>query len=278
MSVSVAIQGTIGSFHDQAARKFFGDNYIPVAKDTFRDVFDAVNNGTAMFGVVAIENSLHGSINPVYRLLTEQKLWVCGEVRLHIELFLIGTKHTKDVRAIKKVLSQSEAISQCEYWLKNNLPLVDIEESYDTAGSVEIISARKDHSIASIAGKTAAKIYNAKILEGPINDDPDNYTRFYILCKIPQKNDLADRTSIIITEKATDKPGSLYEALGVFASLGINLSKIDSHTLPGKQRKYAFYIDFDESLQVEQSQSALEKLQTHGWLVQVLGTYQKSEH
>lgn len=277
---TVAIQGNEGSFHDQAARTFFGDEYEMKTCLTFRDVFESVSDGDTEYGVVAIENSLHGSINPVYRLLAEKKLWVCGEIRLRIQLHLIGSKQNTagDFSKITRVLSQAEAISQCEEWLHDHLPHIVVEESNDTAGSVRTIVEQDNPEAAAIAGEMAASTYGGITLAAPINDDPANYTRFFILQKHPTKNSSANRTSIIMTEKDPDNVGSLYDALGVFSSLGINLTKLDSHTLPGRTRRYAFYIDFDENVDTEHGKNAIKNIENLGWDVVVLGTYEKTEH
>lgn len=277
---TVAIQGNAGSFHDQAARQFFGDDYKMQACVSFRDVFDAVHSGKADHGVVAIENSLHGSINPVYRLLASQGLWVRGEVRLHIRLHLIGSKNSTpgDFSHITKVRSQAEAISQCEQWLRNNLPDVVVEEANDTAGSVASVVIQNDQHTAAIASLEAARIHDSTVLAGPINDDPDNYTRFFVLSNEPIKNLEASRTSIIMTEKDHDTTGTLHDALAVFKNLDINLSKLDSHTLPGKVRRYAFYVDYDENYYSRNSQQAISMVENIGWKVEILGTYTAAEH
>ena len=278
--MKVAIQGNAGSFHDQAARQYFDDSYELIACSTFRDVFDAVSTGQSEYGIVAIENSLHGSINPVYRLLADRKLWVCGEIRLHIQLYLIGSAKNEqgNYGKITKIVSQAEALSQCELWLHDNLPHALIEETNDTAGSVLRVMENNVVNTAAVAGQYAAKKYAGTMLAGPINDDPENYTRFFVLTNHPVKNTQPNRTSIVITEKYTDRAGSLYDALGVFKKHEINLSKLDSHTLPGKVRSYAFYIDYDEYYYSGNSLTAIAELQSAGWNVAILGTYEKSEH
>jgi prephenate dehydratase len=212
--------------------------------------------------------------------LAERKLWVCGEIRLHIQLHLIGTRHnaTGDFSKITRVLSQAEAISQCEEWLHDHMPHVVIEESNDTAGSVRTIVEQDNPELAAIAGEIASPLHGGVLLAGPINDDPANYTRFFILQKQASKNSNANRTSVIITERDTDNVGSLYDALGVFNALGINLTKLDSHTLPGRTRRYAFYIDFDENVNTERAEKVLRDIESLGWDVTVLGTYEKTEH
>jgi prephenate dehydratase len=285
----IAIQGITGSFHHQAAQEFFGPDIELVECATFRAVFEVVKSGRAERGVVAIENSLHGSINPVYRLLAEQKLWVCGEVRLKIDLYLIGGAHAcfhqphhglKDYVSTSEVLSQAEALSQCESWLDTHLPQANRVEMPDTAESVRYVvhqtavsslPAGEDPGYAAVAGKSAAKRYGGKILAGPINDDPNNYTRFFMLAKEEQPYASATRTSIVMSE-TSDSPGKLFRALSLFAKRAINLSKLDSHPLPGQARRYAFYIDIDKGL--AELQPLFQQLRQDDWQLQILGSYQ----
>lgn len=276
---TVAIQGIQGSFHDQAASLFFGSEKLSLIQaETFRQVFEAVSSGDADYGVVAIENSLHGPLNPVYRLLASEKLWVCGEVRLHINMFLSASKQGSLQQLNKpttQVLSHNAALSQCELWLNAHLPLAKRSEVIDTAEAVRMVMERPDEDLLGISSKQATAIFGATVLAGPINDEVENYTRFFILCKKPQTSADADRTSIILNEADRDKPGSLYLALTVFNDAGINLSKLDSHPLPGTQRRYSFYIDFDAGLQQPETQTAIEKLKNSGWDVQILGSYSR---
>lgn len=275
--MKIAIQGIVGSFHHQAAVEKFPNQSINLIEcETFREVFDSVSNESANFGIVAIENSLHGSINPVYRLLSKKELWVCGEIRLKIDLFLITHSSIQNLSSIKHVISQAEAISQCQLWLHENLPEVSVEEFHDTAASVQKIINNKDPHYAAIASKNSTKIHGGTITAGPINDDPENYTRFFVLSKKPAPDSNANRTSIIIEESFSDSPGTLFDALSVFKDLNINLSKLDSHPLPGKLRRYAFYLDFDTSIESPSGAKAISNLRTQGWKVKILGSYVSS--
>lgn len=275
--MQIAIQGITGSFHEQAAVEFFSETELSiVACDTFRDVFDAVRKNVAEYGVVAIENSVHGPLNPVYRLLASEKLWVCGEVRLHITMFLSVSKLlplTHFNKPTTQVLSHNAALSQCELWLNAHLPLAQRTEVIDTAEAVRVVMNRPKDDLLAISSKQATTIFGSTIVEGPINDEAENYTRFFILCKKPKTTPNANRTSIILSEADRDKPGSLYQALTVFNDANINLSKLDSHPLPGVQRRYSFYIDFDAGLHQPKAQSAIETLKNSDWDVQVLGSY-----
>ena len=271
--MKVAIQGIAGSFHAQAARDFFGDQAELINCAVFRDVFTAVKSGAADRGVVAIENSLHGPINPVYRLLADEHLWICGEVRLKIELFLIGKHAGEPLSSVQRVISQLPALEQCEQWLIKNTPKAVRQETSDTALSVQsVANGNEAEGTVAIASKLAASLHGGAILAGPINDDLENYTRFVVLAKEPISQTNANRTSIILTE-SSDAPGILFKALGYFERANINLSKLDSHPLPGEHRRYSFYIDFDASAESEAGKQILNQLRLDGWSVQLLGSY-----
>ncbi len=278
----VAIQGIRGSFHDQAAQSFFDEDFSLVECRSFRDVFTAVTNDTADYGIIAVENSLHGSINPVYRLLAEKNIWVCGEVRLQIAMCLIGTQSAKDLDLSQlnsnetTVMSHFAAFGQCEQWLADNLPVAKQLEVTDTAEAVRQVIEEQDTNKLAIASAYAANMHGGTILQTNINDDPNNYTRFFVIRKERVDQTLTTRTSIILREPASDKAGTLYDALGVFAKLGINLSKLDSHPRPGEKRSYYFYIDFDTGLTSETGETAIAQLNELGWNIQILGTYLSS--
>lgn len=280
--MKVAIQGITGSFHEQAAKSFFAHQAFQTVECTsFRKVFDAVTNGTAEYGLVAVENSLHGPLNQVYRLLASEKLHVCGEYRLKIELCLISHMAVDPVSlndSRVEVLSHAAALSQCEHWLDLHLPRAKRTEVSDTAEAVRMIKDSPDSHLVAVASRNAAEIFNAHVVAGPINDDPHNYTRFFVITKKDVVPRDAGRTSIIITENQTDTSGTLYDALGVFAKHSINLSKLDSHPLPGQKRRYAFYIDFDKSIKDAEATEAIESLKNMRWNVTILGSYRADKH
>lgn len=269
----VAIQGVKGSFHHEAANRLV-PQAEPLECVTFQDVFAAVVDETADYGVVAIENSLYGSINPVYNLLDRNQLWIAGETTLLVEQYLIGPAentlealNTRDA----EVRTMFPAFAQCELWLQDHLPHTKRVEVYDTAVSVRQIMKKNDPMRVAIAGKYAADTYGGIIIAGPINDDPYNHTRFVLLTKEPQPATDATRTSIILVTDHSE--GSLYNALGAFAEQDINLSKLDSHPIPGDRRHYAFYIDMEIGLETPAAQAALENVRARGCTVKVLGSY-----
>lgn len=271
--MKTAIQGIAGSFHHEAATKMLGPDIKLLPCNTFKQVFDAVKYGQAEQGVVAIENSIHGSITAVYRLLARNNVWVCGETSLQINQYLIAANDIS-VMAIRTVMSQSPAIAQCELWLESNLPNAHIEETHDTAESVKFVAQNSNEPLAAIASKQAAKIHKGTIIAGPINDDRHNYTRFFLLRNNSQYFSDANKTSIIL--ETNHQPGALYNALGVFARSKINLSKLDSHPIATNKQHYSFYIDFDAGLNDQLDHEVLDVLRKQGCKVTILGTYKST--
>jgi prephenate dehydratase len=266
----VAIQGREGSFHEQAAERLVGSDAELVPCPTFSKVFEALRTGAADRGIAAVENSLHGSINDVYRLLLDPDVWVAGEVFLHIEQYLIAAS-ALDLGRIERVLSQEPALAQCEQWLALNVPEAVLELTPDTAESVRTVLRRADVPWAAVASDRAATAYGGTVLAGPINDDPHNYTRFFLLSSERVDNPDANRTSIVL--RTNHEPGSLWHALGAFDTAGINLSKLDSHPIAGDRRHYRFYVDLEAGLHEDRTTGALQALERQGCTVHVLGSY-----
>lgn len=272
--MKVAIQGIAGSFHHEAAIKMLGPDIDLLPCHTFQQVFEAVKSGAVERGVVAIENSLHGSINAVYRLLSRNSVWVCGETTLHINQYLIAAEKLP-LENIQTVLSQGPALAQCELWLEANMPHARLEETHDTAQSVQMVKNRGSEPLAAIAGKQAAELYGGAIIAGPINDDRHNYTRFFLLGK--DKNHIAGATKTSIILETNHQPGALYDALGAFAKAGINLSKLDSHPIANDQKHYAFYVDFEAGLDDKLEHEIIDVLRGQGCSITVLGSYKPSD-
>lgn len=273
MSKKVAIQGQAASFHDIATRQFFGDDIAFRHCDTFSETFQALADNTVDHAVVAIENSLFGSINKVYDLLLTHKFWIIGEVYLRIEQCLIGLPGA-DIRAIIEVHSQLEALAQCEEYLDMVLPQAARFEQHDTAASVADVKKWGDPSKAAIASRAAAELHDMEILASEIETNKQNYTRFVVLAKSEQPVKAANKTSLVLTTRGDTKPGALYRALGAFAKHSINLTMLQSRPVVGKAWHYLFYVDMGISMHHEHFQSALTELSDLGYHTTVLGCYQ----
>lgn len=271
MDKKISIQGQSASYHDIARLKYFGNCEAIISRNTFRGVFKDVSSGRADYGVVAIENSLYGSINQVYDLLLNSDVYIAGEVFLRINHCLIGLPGAS-LSDIKSIYSQREAIAQCETWIDAILPETEVHDMHDTAGSVEYVKQTNDMSKAAIASEAAAKLHQLEVLEQGIETNKQNYTRFIVIANNKESSPDSDKSSIILT--AANKPGSLYEVLGIFNELSINLTKLESRPIPGKPMEYMFYLDFEKAINDPSSIKLLDKLNKAGHETAVLGSYQ----
>lgn len=268
--MKVAIQGQRASFHDIATRKFFGDAVDIIVCDDFAAVFSALANGSADRAVVALENSLFGSINEVYDLVLTYNAWIIGEVYLRVQQCLIGLPGSK-LNDITEVYSHPVALAQCTHFLDSNLPKAQRFESHDTAGSVTDINEWRKNNKAAIASRVAADINGMEVIADEIETHKQNYTRFAILSRTEEKVAKANKCSLVLT---TDhKAGALYRALGVFAEQNINLTKLQSRPIVGQAWHYMFYIDAACALDTPVMQTVLRELQAQRCAVTVLGSY-----
>ncbi|MDH7461539.1 prephenate dehydratase [Chitinophagaceae bacterium 26-R-25] len=270
--MKVSIQGYEGSFHQVAARQFFGKDVEVITCPTFRDVVKiAANKKESDGGVMAIENSIAGSILPNYNLLQKGKLKVVGEVYLHIAQNLMVNRGVK-LEDIREVHSHPMAILQCiDFLEKHNWKLVETE---DTALSAKHVHQHKSKHIAAIASKLAAELFDLDMIAPNIHTLKNNYTRFLILQpeNIAQEISNADKASINF--HTDHSRGSLAKVLTNIAEGGINLSKLQSFPIPGSDFKYSFHADMEfDSL--EQFNTVVEKITPMTEDLKVYGVYKK---
>jgi prephenate dehydratase len=270
--MKVSIQGYEGSFHQVAARQFFGKDVEVITCPTFRDVVKiAANKKESDGGVMAIENSIAGSILPNYNLLQKSKLKVVGEVYLHIAQNLMVNRGVK-LEDIKEVHSHPMAILQCiDFLEKHNWKLVETE---DTALSAKHVHQHKSKHIAAIASKLAAELFDLDMIAPNIHTLKNNYTRFLILQpeNIAQEVTNADKASINF--HTDHSRGSLAKVLTNIAEGGINLSKLQSFPIPGSDFKYSFHADMEfDSL--DQFNTVVEKITPMTEELKVYGVYKK---
>lgn len=278
MPLVISTQGEEGSFHHAAIADFFQqDKLTIISKSNFAEVVKELVAGRANRAVIAIENSLYGTINTVYDLLLQQNVTICGEVYLHIEQNLIGLADT-NLDDIREVYSHPVALAQCEIFLDTKLPKAEKREHHDTAASVADIKKWNDPSKAAIASKAAAELHNMTILAKNIETNKQNYTRFIVLTlKSEDRNSIeGSKTSIILQTAEDTKPGALYRALGVFAQHNINLFSLHSRPIVGKAWHYMFYLDVGIGAQNPLFSSLLSELKQQGCNVTLLGSYHNS--
>jgi chorismate mutase/prephenate dehydratase len=269
--VKVAFQGERGAYSESAVYTFFGATAdVKPCKD-LAEVFGSVDKQEAQFGVVPVENSLEGSVNQTYDLFLTYNLKVCGEIIIRISHCLIANPNTS-LEAVKTVYSHPQALAQCRSFLERLGR--ELIPTYDTAGSVKMLKEKGLKEAAAVASEKAAEIYGMKILAREIEDNPENYTRFFVLSKDDSPMTGKDKTSIIFA--AAHTPGSLYHALGEFAKRDINLAKIESRPTRQKPWEYNFYLDFEGHRTEENCAAALKALEKSALFIKILGSYPRA--
>jgi prephenate dehydratase len=239
MTSAVAIQGEAGSFSHAAAREVLGADVRLVPCPTFEDLFRAVESGQATRGVVPIENSLAGSVYEAYDALGAHALHVVGETQVRVRHCLVVRPGTP-LDDVRKVASHPVALAQCRRFFLEH-PTVAAVPAYDTAGSVRDLLADRLDANAAIGSALAATLYGGEVLLEGLEDHPENYTRFLVVAPEPGSLAGTSKTSLVFT--LPNVPGSLYRAMGVFATRGLDLTKIESRPLLGRPWEYAFYLD-----------------------------------
>ena len=231
----VSFQGERGAYSEAASISFFGNEIDAVPCSTFADALKNTENGSSDYTVLPIENSLAGSVGESNDLLLSTKLHVVGEVYHRIHHCFIGNGSLEDVDT---VYSHPQALGQCRQFIQENS--LKTIPSYDTAGSVKIIKDLNKNSIACIASKNAAKIFDVPIIQEGIEDNTNNYTRFLIFSK--EKNDKTknSKTSIIFSVK--HEAGALYQIVNEFHQNKINLTKIESRPNKNTSWEYTFML------------------------------------
>jgi len=274
MATRVSIQGYEGSFHQMAAQQFFGNNVGVIPCATFREVIKlASNKRESEAGVMAIENSIAGSILANYNLLQRSNLVIMGEVYLQIRQNLL-VNHGVGIGDIREVHSHPMAIQQCFDFLdKHDWKLVETE---DTALSAKHIHQHKSKHIAAIASKLAAELFDLDVLAPNIHTLKNNYTRFLILRReeTAQEIDGADKASVSF--HTDHSRGSLAKVLAKIAEDGINLSKLQSFPIPDTDFKYSFHADM-EFEHVAQFEKVIEDIKPLTEYLKIYGVYKRGE-
>ena len=236
----VACQGTEGAFSQTACERIFKHPEI-VYFSTFESVFSAVDKGLCQYGIVPVENSTAGSVNAVYDRMITHEFKIVRSTRLRVGHSLLVNPGTK-LSDIKVIYSHQQAISQCSDLLQE-LKDVKTIPCENTAEAARMLAESKDMNAAAIASPDCTKLYGLTCLAKEIQDSDNNYTRFICITKKTEIYPGADRTSLMTT--LPHKPGALYQLLGKFYEQEINLNKIESRPLPGKNFEFMFYFDLD---------------------------------
>jgi len=274
MATKVSIQGYEGSFHQMAARQYFGKDVEVIPCATFREVIKiASNKKESNGGVMAIENSIAGSILPNYTLLQKSSLRIVGEVYLPIKQHLLVNPGVQ-LEDIKEVHSHHMAIQQCmEFLDKFDWKLVETE---DTALSAKHIQQHKSKHIAGIAGKLASELFQLQIISPNIHTQKNNYTRFLILQRNEESRVIAGANKASVNFETDHSRGSLAKVLTKIAEGGINLSKLQSFPIAGTNFKYSFHADMEFD-SVSQFTEVLDIIKSITEQVKVYGIYKNGK-
>ena len=275
----VAIQGGLGAYHEIAARNYFLDDEISILPCvTFRDIFAEAEKDPSLIGIMAIENTIAGGLLPNHDLLKLNDLWIVGECKLRIS-HCFAALPGQTIEDIKEVTSHPMALMQCDDFL-DTLPTVKVVEHEDTALAAKEISENNLNGVAAICSSLAAELYNLEVLATGIETNKRNFTRFLILAHqdmLPdlQKNNNINKSSLVFVLPHSE--GSLSRVLSVLSFYGVNLTRIQSLPILGREWEYQFYIDltFSDYHRYKQSIEAIMPLVAD---LKVLGEYSKSKN
>lgn len=268
-SVRIAIQGEAGSFSHEAALQASPEaTILPCAHSA--EVFAALTEGAADAAVIPIENSLAGSVVEHYDLLLAHDVAVESEWLLRIRHNLIALPGTA-LERIRQAYSHPVALAQCRRFFAEH-PEIEAAAFYDTAGSVKQLMELREPSVAAIASAEAARHYGGEILLADVEDNPENYTRFFLIRRSDAICTVADSDKVSLAFTVENRPGTLVEALQVFAEIGTNLTRIESRPVPGRPWEYVFYADY-QLAHPAAADWALQMLPRHCSMVRELGRY-----
>ncbi len=269
--MKVAFFGPKATFTHMAAMQQFGLSAELVPQKSIPAVFEEVEKGRALYGVVPVENSTEGMVSHTLDMFMESDIKIDAEVLLEIHHFLLSrTGRLEDVR---KVYSHPQPIAQCRNWLAEHLPNVPVVDVASTAVAAQIVS--EDYTGAAIASELAASMYDLKVVRERIEDQVNNFTRFLVIGKKMAERSGDDKTSLMFSVK--DEVGILYRMLEPFAKRGINLSKIESRPLKRKAWEYIFFLDLMGHISDPVIADAVQELKECCQFVKVLGSYPKAK-
>lgn len=250
----VACQGVEGAYSQAACEKLFSLPSIMYFK-SFEAVFNAVDKGMCRYGILPIENSSAGSVSQVYDLMKKFRFSIVRSVKLRINHTLLAKKGTR-LEDIREIYSHEQGLNQCNEFLREH-PEIKANVYENTAVAAKMVADSDRTDIAAISSRECAELYGLQILSDHIQNSDNNYTRFICISRAPEIYPGADKMSLMFT--LPHRPGSLYSVITKFATLGLNLTKIESRPIPGKDFEFMFYFDFSGSFQ---EQAVLDMVST----------------
>lgn len=264
----VACQGADGAYSQLAGEKLFSIPEIVYCRH-FEGVFQAVESGLCRYGILPIENSVYGSVRAVYDLMRDYRFHIARSVRVCIAHTLLA-RPTGSLSKIREVYSHENALGQCSRFLRG---LGDVKTTVceNTAVAAKLVAESDRDDIAAISSKSCAELYGLSILADGIADSDNNYTRFICISKDLEIYPGANRISLMMT--LPHRPGVLYSMIARFAALGLNLTKLESRPIPGKDFEFMFYFDMDASVCSEEVIKLLSRFETGSEQFVFLGCY-----
>lgn len=265
----VVFQGAEGAYSQAAMHQYFGEQIDSFHVDTFRDAMIAIDEGSADYAVLPIENSTAGIVSEIYDLLVEFENYIVGEQIIKIEHCLMAAPGTK-ISDIKTVYSHPQSLMQSSRYL-NSHPSWQQISMQNNAFAARKVAEEKDMTQAAIASEYAAKLYGLEILEKGVNQSSTNSTRFIIVTN--QKVFLKDAKKVSICFEVAHESGSLYHMLSHFIYNNLNMNRIESRPIEDRNWEYRFFIDFDGSLSDSSVKNALRGLRDEARNMKILGNY-----
>lgn len=251
----VACQGTEGSYSQQAGDRLFSLPKLMFFND-FEAVFQAVEKGLCEYGILPVENSLAGTVVPVYDLMEKYKFYIVRSIRLRIN-HTVQAKKGVALGDIHEIVSHEQAIRQCSEFLKAH-PNIKVSFFSNTAAAAKYVADSGRTDLAAISSEACAKLYNLNILSEQIQNRDNNYTRFICISKDMKIYPGANKISLMLA--LPHEPGSLYFLLAKFSAMGFNLTKLESRPMPGKDFEFLFYFDFEASIYSSETRNLLGEL------------------
>ncbi len=268
----VAFLGPEGTFTQEAALKHFGHSIDTVPLAAIDEVFREVESGSVHFGVVPVENSTEGVINHTLDMFMLSPLQICGEVELRIHHHLLGKGEGDEWQVAEKIVSHQQSLAQCREWLDTNYAGIERIAVSSNAEAARIAAA--EPGVLAIAGDSAARIYELKVIAANIEDRPDNSTRFLVIGDLATTPSGSDKTSLLLSGK--NRAGSLYRLLTPLARRKINMTRIESRPSRRSPWEYVFFIDIDGHIKDRRIAQALKLLERESAFFKLLGSYPKA--
>ena len=265
---AVACQGVEGAYSQQACEKIFRHPEITYLQ-TFKDVFDAIENGQCRYGILPIENSLAGSVNSVYDQMASHRFHIVRSTRIKIDHTLLGLPGAK-TEDIREVYSHEQAIQQCAGFLSRH-PEWHVNACTNTAAAASMVARSGRKEVAAISSPVCAELYGLQCLESGIQNNSNNHTRFICISRDAEVYPGADRTSLLLA--LPNRPGELYRILSLFNAQGINLTKLESRPVPGRDFEFMFCFDIDASVYSPAFSRLMETLEVSAEHFVWLGSY-----